>query len=347
MPDATGDPRARQAFTLIEALVVIAIIGLLAGLIVPAVQLAREASHRAECMNHLKQIGLAVTQFEASHGSFPPGMRRDGVDDTGRIYGLGPVSAQCLILPYLEEVNLFNLININLNPTNPEPPLVMTDSAAENRTAANTVVAAYLCPSDEGLSPGINYRACFGWHPNTHDGTPWPGGGGAFPGFVPTSRRDYRDGLSQTIGFSERIRSYGSGHRYSRDRDVWFSGLDAVSPYADSDEVRGVCQAGSGPTPPEWTQVGATWISGGSGNTLYNHASPPNWKVGDCSTDEHASVPGDFSSGVITARSNHPGGVHALLMDGSVRFVQDGMNLAGWRALATRSGSEAISADSY
>src|SRR5947199_5924221 len=145
----------RRAFTLIELLVVIAIIGVLVGLLLPAVQKVREAANRAKCTNNLHQIGLALHNYHDSYNVFPFGK---GPDYRGKIPGV-PVyprwSVHTLLLPYIEQDNLFRSIDLNFPPETPgmEGPIInfmpaYQNPARQNADACRTVVQTYLCPSD-------------------------------------------------------------------------------------------------------------------------------------------------------------------------------------------------------
>src|SRR4051812_24180729 len=131
--------RGRPGFTLIELLVVIAIIGVLIALLLPAVQAAREAARRAQCVNNLKQIGLGLHNYESTNGVFPPGRINTYVAGNGHCWG-----AYSQMLPFLEQKAVFDAMNFSMNPD----PDYTTSTAVANRTAAVTVVSALLCPSD-------------------------------------------------------------------------------------------------------------------------------------------------------------------------------------------------------
>ena len=124
---------SRRGFTLIELLMVVAIIGVLVALLLPAVQAAREAARRAQCKNHLKQIGLAMNNYHGTHGTFPPGRMRSMVDGQGRCF-----SAYAHLLPYLDATPLYNQIDFNSNPDDP----------AANGIALSQTIPYFLCPSD-------------------------------------------------------------------------------------------------------------------------------------------------------------------------------------------------------
>lgn len=137
-----------RGFTLIELLVVIAIIAILIALLLPAVQQAREAARRTQCKNHLKQIGLALHNYESTHNTFPPGcvsiptstwsgVSNDGIQETGPGWGFF-----AHILPFIDQAPLYNSINFNIAIT-----------AASHATQRRTIIAPYRCPSDTWDQP--------------------------------------------------------------------------------------------------------------------------------------------------------------------------------------------------
>jgi prepilin-type N-terminal cleavage/methylation domain-containing protein/prepilin-type processing-associated H-X9-DG protein len=316
-------PRAARArgFTLIELLVVIAIIAILMALLLPAVQQAREAARRTQCKNNLKQIGLAIHNYESSHRTFPP----------GRLNFPMVFSAQAQILPYLDGANLYNLIDFNVRPSFGPPSTPMT----QNEVAARTVVPTYLCPSDFEQVPQndfgpTNYVACAGSGVGA-SASIRSGDGVMFHG----SRirfRDVTDGLSNTVCFGEH--TLGKGGNPSSP-----AGGSPVDPELEVLELAGgtattdaACVPGGG----NWSGLrGAKWLNGHYGDTLYNHYYAPNSRQFDCGNASH-------NFGLTAARSRHDGGVHVGLCDGSVRFVSENLNLATWRGLATCGGNEIL-----
>lgn len=311
-----------RAFTLIELLVVIAIIAILIALLLPAVQQAREAARRTQCRNNLKQIGLAIHNYESSLRVFPP----------GRLGFPMVFSVQAHLLPYLEGSTLYNIIDFNTRPNLGAPSTPMT----QNEIAARTKIPGYICPSDFAVVPGsdfapTNYIATTGSgvgtanHINTGDGVMYS--------MSSTRFRDVTDGLSNTICFSEHILGPGglpSSPAGSPPRDSKSEVFELTGGTATSEPA---CVVGGGGM---WSGLrGAKWMNGHYGDTLYNHFYSPNSKQFDCGNGSH-------NSGLTAARSRHTGGVMALLADGSVRFVSDNVDLSIWRGVSTRSGGEVL-----
>ncbi|WP_435018290.1 DUF1559 domain-containing protein [Tundrisphaera sp. TA3] len=317
----------RRGFTLIELLVVIAIIAVLLGLLLPAVQAAREAARRMQCSNNLKQIGLALHNYEGTHGRLP----------SARTGSPHLWSAQAQILPSLEGGALYNAINFSL----PElPPTATSPLGAANATAVATRIATYLCPSDprtEGFSPALapnNYMAIAG------SGTTNGGSirqvdfagvpDGLFYDVSAVRFADVTDGLSNTAAYGETLKG---------------PGVDTTGP-APSDPRLQYAQGPGGTAITDafcasitfWNgQRGQEWARGSLNFATTNHALTPNNKAPDCLSQNVI--------GRLAARSRHPGGVNLLLADGHVRFIKDAVAPATWRALSTRSGGEVISGD--
>jgi len=323
----------RAGFTMIEVLVAVSIIGILIALILPAVQAAREAGRRADCANKLRQIGISFTSHQGNHGSFPSGIRPDALSAGGQLRAGSPaLSAHTSLLPYLELTNLFNAINFDGT---------YLGVSHDNATAFQVQVATFLCPSDSYPSkPGNSYRACVGSMPWELDSR--LGGGGAFPGLSSVRPSDIADGLSTTVGFSERVR--GSDRpSFDKLRDVWYSGISSIDRPSTSDEMVAACSALRGSPAAFWPAAGQSWSNGRYADTLYNHVMILNALPSDCSADLAFGMPGDISGGAVSARSAHSNGVYVVFMDGSVKFVKNSIDLMVWRALATRSGHEMIS----
>lgn len=332
-------PRLR-GFTLIELLVVIAIIAVLIALLLPAVQQAREAARRAQCKNNLKQIGLALHNYESSHQSLPP----------GRVGFPMVFSAHAAIQPYIDGGNLYNLIDFNKAPTFVEPPVT---PYSQNVIAAMTIVPTYLCPSDSSVIPGnsyapTNYVACTGSGSSATTRYIRKGDGVMMDvklGGI-TRFRDIIDGLSSTVAFSEQ--TLGNGYAIGGNGS---GSIPASTPPADPKlQVLNLTAAqndtitGTDPSPANcvvgaagsWSGIrGAKWMNGHFGDTLYNHGLGPNSSHFDCGNNSH-------NAGLTAARSRHIGGVHILLCDGSTRFVSENINFTTWQSIATKAGGEVI-----
>jgi prepilin-type N-terminal cleavage/methylation domain-containing protein/prepilin-type processing-associated H-X9-DG protein len=321
----------KRAFTLIELLVVIAIIGVLIALLLPAVQAAREAARRTQCVNNLKQLGLAMHNYHSAVGSFPIGTM--GIRSFNG-YTLGTTTNNrrtwaFMILPYLEQGPLFQSINFSL-PWNPP-------NGAANHTILLTVVAGYLCPSDpnnreivDGRHMG-NYMVNWGnstWFQdkntkyNPFNG-PFPGAGTVMFGGAPFAQdqsfgvQDITDGTSNTLLMAEVVMGQADPTKGS-------SGYEHRGDVFNDDYNSSMFMAY---TPPN--SKFPDWIEGNYCQYPYL-ANPPCVKA---------------TPYFNTARSYHPGGVNALLGDGSVRFFKDTINVQIWRALSTSKAGEVISSD--
>ncbi|CAN5620465.1 DUF1559 domain-containing protein [soil metagenome] len=314
-------PQSR-GFTLIELLVVIAIIAVLIGLLLPAVQKVRESASRSKCLNNLKQIGLALHNYEGTNRTFPQG--RNAYPKV--------VSAPARLLAYVEQANLQDLID-------PEGTLAV---GGQNDTAAKNPIGLLVCPSDlqKGRVPGsdyygVNYVANNGLGVTLDSAggitgyLKIPDGDGAFAQ-TPVKLSQISDGLSYTAAFTESL--VGNGATLSAaPTDPLIMRLAVLEVAGGNDPTPADCDSGNG----TWNlRRSEQWINGHYGNTLYNHFYTPNHRgKWDCGNASH-------NKGLTAARSNHPGGVLVLLCDGSVRFVLNSVAVPTWRALGTRAGGE-------
>jgi prepilin-type N-terminal cleavage/methylation domain-containing protein len=312
----------RRAFTLVELLVVVAILGALVALLLPAVQAAREAARRTACLNNLRQLGAAMHGHHAARGSFPAGRGAP----TPRIF-----SPHAYLLDYFEQNAVAGMLDLDDAPAPFTTPTASFDGA-RNRAAGVTVLPSLLCPSDDahGRVPGVDYGGAN--YAAAADSGAASGalvaGDGVFFLASAVRMKDITDGSAHTAAFSERTLGRGQGSAAGEPGDVDRVILE-FPPAADPTATACTSPAGG-----VWNhERGAKWIVGNYGNTLYNHALAPNARTWDC-------MNGTQQKGRFAARSHHPGGVALLRCDGGVGFVDDGVDLAAWQAAATRAGDE-------
>jgi prepilin-type N-terminal cleavage/methylation domain-containing protein len=339
-------PCRRTAFTLVELLVVIAVIGVLVALLLPAVQSAREAARRMSCQNNLKQIALATHNYESALGAYPPSFCiQPGAVLSGNN---GSWSAQGRILPYIEQGSAYDRVQLD----------VAWDAPTNRATGVPIMrIPVYRCPSEANDLPRLdgsgaaytrplNYTFNLGtWlvhHPATNQG-----GDGAMFVNSRLTPADFLDGLSNTLCASE-AKAFTSYIRNTTD--------PGPAPPADSSAFQGMSgQLKLGPNLNDNT--GHTeWCDGRVHHSGFTTAFTPNTKVLYHSGGRTYDI--DFNSrqegqsatqatyAAITARSYHSGGiVNAVLMDGSVRTISRSVALPVWRALGTRAGGEVIQLD--
>lgn len=327
-----GRRRTPSGFTLIEALVVIGIIGILTSLSLPAVQSAREAARRFQCLSNARQLAAAMHQYESVEGVFPS-YRLIGIASHGFVgisYRNICFSSLVTILPYLEQSTLAAALNIDV------PHCVLTDVVriGINTTALRTSVASYPCPSD-----GLNRPDPFGM--TNHRGNlglgTWRKETGLTGFFLPygTNAAEVSDGLSQTVMLSERLVGGPLPGDFLIGRDLISTITQPVNVEADSiDGWLRHCVGNPRQVDPSLrlTRAGETWSIGQIAYWTFTMMLPPNSEVPDC--------PDFLSGGHVAARSLHRGGVNVAMGDGSARFVGNGIAVSVWRALSTRRGGE-------
>jgi prepilin-type N-terminal cleavage/methylation domain-containing protein/prepilin-type processing-associated H-X9-DG protein len=330
----------RSGFTLIELLVVLSIISILAGLLLPAVQSAREAARRLRCSANLHQFGIALNSYHEAWNGFPICITNTR-DKAGRWY-YGEYAVHTRLLPYLDRRPLYDSINFTIGtaPLNQfGGPLFPNELAVipANATVFNTKIQIFLCPSDFSIfeSTGTNYRANIGVGPGIMTLVENPDSGNGFfqvLGF--TRAADVPDGLSHTSAFSERLLGSGSLVDLVPERDFWPAPGEMWTADNSLIACRSVAREGN---TSGYAYAGRWWFWAGSERTFYNHAQVPNGRIPDCIMHGFIS-----SHGLATARSLHPGGVNVLMGDGSTRFVTEGVAREAWRGLGTRNGSEFV-----
>jgi prepilin-type N-terminal cleavage/methylation domain-containing protein len=332
---------ARRAFTLIELLVVIAIIGILVALLLPAVQFARESARRMSCSNNLKQLALAVQNFEASNNRMPSSFRPTLAQPNGNQDGW---SCQAQILPYLERNDLFDRIDFN---SGYSQQLLIPGASGPTRLSA-VKVDVLMCPSELNrrirIGAGgpehapLNYGCNLGvWF--VYDRTTCMTGNGAFVPVTNISPGEYQDGRSNTMAFME-VKTYTPYYRNA--------GLANPPPPA----IGGVCALGgqfktdTGHT--EWVdgrahQTGCTTLFGPNAKVICNVGGIP-YDVDWNNQQEGVGTAPTYAA--VTARSFHPNIVQAAMMDGSVHTFSNSIELGVWQALSTRNQGEAVSVES-
>jgi prepilin-type N-terminal cleavage/methylation domain-containing protein/prepilin-type processing-associated H-X9-DG protein len=366
----TGDSKA---FTLIELLVVIAIIAILIALLLPAVQSARESARRIQCVNNMKQIGLALHNYHDTHSVFPM-TTTAAKAGPGGVCQNGFYSWHASILPQMEQMPVSNALNFMIgNADNCTSPSLYDQATLSithpNATVSQTVIQGFLCPSDSYTTTDSmgsarpapqNYAGNAGWTPDTsglltgtrlgrHNGVialvnpvhsvGWHTG--------PVGIQQISDGTSHTVAVSERriVRASSptdisamfnepqSTSSYCAGSTGKSRTLEAWVPYCKSVRL----------ADPAWTVYhGRSWLSGWSRTgSVYMHVMPMNQR--NC----HLYGGEDDGNNLITASSSHIGGINLLFADGSVRFVKSSISNTVWWSLGSRNGGEVISGDSY
>lgn len=289
--------RAVKGFTLIELLVVISIIAVLIALLLPAVQQAREAARRTQCKNNLKQIGLALHNYESTFTIFPAG----GIEDTNAASsGIG-ASGFTLIMPYIDQGNSYNLYNFNEH-----------YASTYNKTVINQKIAAFLCPSM------VINRAV----PNV----PCNETGGPTSYLLSEGTASYQ---FPALGvFPLVLPTYGYPNRCSRFSDITDGTSNTLAAAETSYNFKNYlytassCASAAGT--PRWGT--ARWGVG-----------YPNIGVGNT-----ASKMNNFAGSPTGYSSQHVGGIQALLMDGTVRFISENIDFTTYTSLATKGNGEVV-----
>lgn len=321
--------RMRRGFTLIELLVVIAIIAVLISLLLPAVQSAREAARRAQCVNNLKQLALSAHNYESTHTVYPPGQMKIQFPQQPRFRGF---SLFVNLLPFIEQQPLYDRWNF-------ADPLANTIGSTAHTAI---VLSALLCPSDQIPQNPVQSSdrwyaiASYGGNGGSQSHPPsslssdgmFHATGPAAPGFPQVQPAMVTDGLSNTLFFGER-------NHVDRNYDTFY-------------------EAGW-TTEPMW--MWGWWApSGGNfglSDVTMSSLAPINYRIGFSYANRPGSVgsAADFAAydtlRVCSWGSQHPGGANFAMADGSVRFLKNTTDAAVLWALGTRSGGEVVSADSY
>jgi len=343
---------AHPAFTLIELLVVIAIIAVLIALLLPAVQAAREAGRRAQCVNNLKQIGLGLHNYESGQGAFPIGVE---TYEAGVTFATGCGNTRrhtffTLILNQVEQAAAYNSVNFSF-PAGANAGVLIAgqDAGLIQSTALLTRISSYLCPSD---FPGRPYTSADGL-PNTN---PW--GQASYAGslgttnsfqFVTTSCAPASPDGAFTYNTSYRIADISDGtsntifggenSKFKNDPDLdhafntWTQGGNYTSRALPSAaRLQGLL-------------LTATKINGSLQATMPAATGVNDFR--NAILNPSTGNPAFTALGQYGFRSQHPGGANFLFGDGSVKFLKDTINLTVYLSLGTRAGGEVVSADSF
>ncbi len=327
---------ARRGFTLIELLVVIAIIGVLIALLLPAVQAARESARRTQCANNFHQLGVALHNYADANGCMPMSRAFTGIGAGAPpfTYPVVNYSAMARLLPYVEGGSVFEGINFAFHCNH-----------AANVTSASQKVPTYLCPSDGSRSglplgmPGNNIRANEG---STINFAYWdidpsglnaalPPPNGPFFAVRHYKFKDVIDGLSKTAAFSEQRQgdfsnAISSPEDFFRGEVAGYAAtLDEAVRFCEAVDAKNLANQGSSNVGSEWIGINVTMM-------FYLHNATPNRR--SCFFQ-----PGRI---VTTASSRHPGGVNVGLLDGTVAFVSDNVDIGVWRAAGTTAGLEVV-----
>jgi prepilin-type N-terminal cleavage/methylation domain-containing protein/prepilin-type processing-associated H-X9-DG protein len=367
---------SRHGFTLIELLVVIAIIAVLIALLLPAVQAAREAARRAQCINNLKQIGLALHNYHQSNDAFPPGGLIARASDTGTVgtnIGFAPLPR---MLGGVEQQALYNAINFSVGANND------VYGAGCNSTVTSSRLGVLLCPSSvppswnmniviatKPIAPGNSYFASLGSSfefINNADSslTVVTSGGppnGVFQVVGPAiGIRDIRDGTSSTIAFGEWVIGSGNQNQVTIPQDIVQLGslpagvvqntatmsMTNTPAYLQNFQTwLAQCTAAVATKRSNKTAaLGENWSFILPGYTLGNVLLPPNPRYPNCTANGASSL---NSPGMYGMSSRHPGGANVLMCDGSIKFLKDSTAMAVVWCLGSRDRGEVLSSDSY
>jgi prepilin-type N-terminal cleavage/methylation domain-containing protein/prepilin-type processing-associated H-X9-DG protein len=369
--------RRDRGFTLIELLVVISIITVLIGLLLPAVQSARQAARRTQCMNNLKQIGLAMNNYVSSNGVLPP------VCIDPAWIGTTPIpqphqnwSQHARLLPFMEQAVIFNQINWHFGArwngntvySDLTAPTGGSRDSIPQMTVLTLQIAAFLCPSDTnpgssstflvgGVSKLVgasNYPCNIGLNRRLTGGVADSGWNLNGPNYVAsswdktvsdtTNLASFVDGASNTAIFSEWIKGHAvpAGRSPNGLAEVYNLGENSNFYPTDRQFAQLCNRAPITSANQQWQWKGEWWGFGAT--MIYSHTQTPNRTscvYHDINQDGRGTIT------MIGASSNHPGGVNVLFMDGAVRFVNNSVNYLTWYAIATPNKGETVSFGSY
>jgi prepilin-type processing-associated H-X9-DG protein len=331
-------------------LVVIAIIAILIGLLLPAVQKVREAASRIKCQNNLHQIGIALHAYHDAQGAFPQGKGPNYVASRPGSAPYARWSVHAFMLPYLEQDNLYKSIDFTYPPETPGMGGVINFMPAFqnpgriNATQCRTQISFFICPSDPAPQPPDwpgqnNYVGNLGTQflcdlseQLSSTIAPNEQANGIFYYLSRVRIADIKDGTSSTAMFSEKKRGQG----FPDPKTSMF-----VIPNQTSLAATYATCSGIDPNmaTPLTEKQGYSWVMGEMCCTTYNHVSTPN--TISCAGQ---GFPGNMANMAmqIPPSSFHVGGVNVLFCDASVRYVNEAIDLTAWQAIGTRNGGEVV-----
>ena len=376
--------RRRLGFTLIELLVVIAIIAVLIALLLPAVQAAREAARRAQCVNNLKQIGLAMHNYVSANTALPP----ISVDDPWNGNPRQNISQRGRLLPFLEQQAAYNSINWNFGARWNFGTSGLNDNGSIDGAAGGAYsmvqftvlcmqISTFLCPSDP--NPGAsgtfnfaggggtkvvgssNYPANLGLNRRLNGGLnkTWAMNG---PNYLATNwdgalrpsvtLSNFTDGTSNTVIYSEWVKGPATGLPGKNSLGMIYNGPNSDAYPTDLQVYQALQSFPTNSSTQMSSWKGEWWLAVENG--VYSHTNLPNRPAFNYM--DVYGCPGSCAFGneyqrasvtLLNASSNHSGGVNMLFMDGSVKFVKSSVNPMAYYAIATPDGGETVSADSF
>jgi prepilin-type N-terminal cleavage/methylation domain-containing protein/prepilin-type processing-associated H-X9-DG protein len=331
--------KRRSGFTLIELLVVIAIIAVLIALLLPAVQAARAAARRIQCVNNMKQLGISMQNHHDVQGYLPWGAKSSPAQTWA-----------FLIMPYVEQTTLYNTANL-------------TKSALDiaNTTVVQTKLSLFICPADP--LGGANWISSNVLATRSKGNYMVNWGNSDFEQNMPLSTIPNDSLAPANLGAFATVTSIRGPFRVNNTttaitpfgiRDI----IDGTSNTMMASEIRIAPDA----VPPGKSSVasdsrGDVWSEGTKCGYTFMAATTPNSHIPDqldgtgCVNPSNVNLPCIQASGNTrefnAARSYHTGGVNVLFCDGSVKFIKDSVNLVTWRSLSTKDGGEVVSGDAY
>ena len=344
--------RRRKGFTLVELLVVIAIIGILIALLLPAVQAAREAARRSQCTNNLKQVGIAFHNYHDTFKKLPAFVYRNGQNDYWQGY-----SAFTQALPFMEQDALYQQV---VTATGQFLHHWSSNGTGTLEATRRARIQTLICPSDVQFpstqggwsnGPGCNYGVSFGstvsWANFNNQNGLFRGHTGSLtaPVKAEINFADATDGLSNVLMVSEHLTGDNNDGQLMTGKSSEprigsaFPNAQVFPAVADLETWGQACLS----TTTHNSENGNAWIAPEPTQTALNTVAPPNWKYPNCQTSGSGFAAD--RDGLYTPRSRHPGGVNALVSDGSVRFVSETIDVLVFQRFGARNDANPITLD--